>query len=182
MPPGAAPRLADRQLGSAVAEQIAREISHELENLEERCVHRDFFAAVERVFEIVRVYHGSPGWFTAYVRRADFPANLVLTLVVRDADQPDALAKLDRTTQRAGAYVEIMRQYVAEHPKKWFAIWCADGISVDAEDVHLFDDRKAARIKTAADRAVRLSEYDPGSGYVSHSRYILPGGEVIDDD
>lgn len=182
MPAGVAPRLADRRLGYAVAEQVWFEISDELEDLEERCIHRNFFAAVERVFEIVRVYHGSSGWFTAYVRRADFPENLVLTLVIRDADTPAALAKLDRTTQRIGAYVDVVRTYVVGHPEKHFAFWCADGVSVDANDVHIFDDAKAARVKAVADRAVSLSDWDPASGYVQHPRYILPGGEVIDDD
>jgi hypothetical protein len=135
-----------------------------LDDLEERCVHRKFLAAAEKEFEIVRIYHGWPGCFTAYVRRADFPANLVLTLVIRNDDKPEALAKLERTVQRASGYVDLVYDYIGKHPEEHFAIWCVDGVSVEGND-----------------RAVRLSEYDPASGIVSHPRIILPDGKVTED-
>jgi hypothetical protein len=145
-------------------EEVAQEMRDKIDNLEERCVHRSFLAAVEKEFEIVRVYHGSPGWFTAYVRRADFPPNLVLTLVIRDDDRPDAQAKLERTVQRTKQYVDRVRDYIGKRAQTQFAIWCADGVSVEGSD-----------------GAVRLSEYDPWSGIVSHPRIILPNGNVNED-
>jgi hypothetical protein len=135
-----------------------------IDDLEERCIHRTFLVAVEKQFEIVRIYHGSPGSFTAYVRRGDFPANLVLTLVIRDVSKPNAAAKLERSVQRTKAYVDLVRDYVAKHPEKHFAIWCADGVS--AEGNH---------------RAVKISEYDPTSGIVSHPRIIYSNGSVAED-
>jgi hypothetical protein len=105
---------------------------------------------------------GSPGWFTAYVRRAGFPANLVLTLVIRNDDKPDARAKLDLSVQRSTAYVNRARDYVGKHPARHFSIWCADGISVDGND-----------------RAIRISDYDTESGMVSNSRIILEDGSVV---
>jgi hypothetical protein len=164
LPDGAEPRLTDRNLAVAYAGEVAQEMRVPIDDLEERCVHRSFLAAVEKEFEIVLIYHGSPGWFTAYVRRADFPANLVLTLVIRDDDKPDAQTKLERTVQRTKGYVDLVHDYIGKHPEKHFAIWCADGVSVEGND-----------------RAVRLSEYDPGSGIVSHPRIILPDGNVTED-
>lgn len=164
LPSGAEPRLTDRNLASAYVTQVVQEMRGPIDDLEERCVHRAFLAAVEKQFEIVRVYHGSPGWFTAYVRRADFPANLVLTLVIRDDDKPDAQAKLERTVQRTRAYVDLVQDYVGKHPEKHFAIWCADGVSVEGND-----------------GAVEISEYDPASGIVSHPRIVLPDGRVTED-
>jgi hypothetical protein len=164
LPGGAEPRLNEQTLERAYVEQVSRDMSDSLDDLEQRCVHRDFLAVVEKQFDIVRAYHGSPGWFTAYVRRSDFPANLVLTLVIRDADEPDALAKLERTVQRTAGFVDAVRGYVGKHPEKQFAIWCADGVSVEGND-----------------RAVEFSEYDPVSGIVSHPRIILPDGSVTED-
>jgi hypothetical protein len=164
LPSGAEPRLTDHSLASAYVEQVAGEMRSPIDDLEERCVHRSFLAAVEKRFEIIRVYHGWPGWFTAYVRRSDFPANLVLTLVIRDDDKPDAQAKLERTIQRVSAYVDLVHDYVGKHPEKHFAIWCADGVSVEGND-----------------RAVKISEYDPASGIVSHPRIVLPDGSVTEN-
>src|ERR1051325_1915063 len=155
LPQEGEPRLADRQLARAYVEQVASQMRVSIDDLEERCVHRSFLEAAEKQFQIVRVYHGSPGWFTAYVRRSDFPPNLVLTLVIRDDEEPEAPAKLERTVQRTGAYVALARAYVERHAKKNFAIWCADGVSVEANE-----------------RAVRISEYDPASGIVSNPRVI----------
>jgi hypothetical protein len=164
LPPDAEPRLTDRHLAEDYVQAVASAMRGRLDDIEERCSHRKFAAAVERQFEIVRVYHGSPDAFTAYVRRTDFPTNLVLTLVISDADRPDAHLKLDRTIQRVNAWVGLARGYVSKHPEKYFAIWCADGVSSEDND-----------------RAVRISEYDPGSGIVSHPRTILPDGTVRDD-
>ena len=164
LPDRAEPRLTDHHLAVAYTEQVVRKMRDSIDDLEERCVHRDFLMAVEKEFQIVRVYHGSPGDFTAYVRRTDFPPNLVLTLVIRDDDKPDALAKLTRTVQRTSAYVDVVSDYVQKQPTKHFAIWCVDGVSVEGSD-----------------RAVRLSEYDPASGFVSHPRIILPDGNVAED-
>lgn len=164
LPTGAEPRLTERRLATAYVDTIVRIKHQELDDLEERCVHRRFLEAVEKQFEVVRVYHGSPGWFTAYVRRADFPANLVLTLVIRDDGKADAQEKLDRTVQRSWMYVDLARSYVSKYPKRMFAIWCADGVSVEGND-----------------RAIRLSDYDAASGIVSDPRLILPNGSVIQD-
>lgn len=164
LPSRAEPRLTDRNLSSAYVEQVAQDMRDAIDDLEERCVHRSFLAAVEKQFEIVRVYHGSPGWFTAYVRRSDFPANLVLTLVIRDDDKPDAQAKLERTVQRTAGFVDLVRGYVGKHPAKHFAIWCADGVSVEGND-----------------HAVEISEYDPASGIVSHPRIVFPDGRVTEE-
>jgi hypothetical protein len=164
LPDGAESRLTDRRLATAYVEEVVQEMRDKIDDIEERCVHRGFLVAVEKEFEIVRVYHGSPGWFTAYVRRADFPTNLVLTLVIRDDERPDAHAKLKRTVQRTKEYVDVVRSYIAEHPEKYFAIWCADGVSVETSD-----------------HAVSLSEYDPSSGIVSHPHIILPNGKVTED-
>jgi hypothetical protein len=164
LPDDAEPRLTDRRLAMAYVGEVVQEMRDRIDNIEERCVHRSFLDAVEKEFEIVRVYHGSPGSFTAYVRRADFPANLVLTLVIRDDERPDAHAKLERTVQRTKQYVDRVRDYVGKHPQKQFAIWCADGVSVEGND-----------------GAVSLSEYDPMSGIVSHPRIILPNGNVTED-
>jgi hypothetical protein len=164
LPDGAEPRLTDRNLAVAYAGEVAQEMRVPIDDLEERCGHRDFLAAVEKEFEIVLIYHGSPGWFTAYVRRAGFPANLVLTLVIRDDDKPDAPAKLERTVKRTSGYVDLVRDYVGKHPEKHFAIWCADGVSVEGSV-----------------RAVSLSEYDPPSGIVSHPRIILPDGTIREE-
>jgi hypothetical protein len=164
LPDGAEPRLTDRRLATAYVEEVARILRDKIDDIEERCVHRRFLAAVEKEFAIVRLYHSSPDWFTAYVRRADFPANLVLTLVIRDDEKPGAQAKLDRTVQRTKEYVDRVRDYVGKHPKKQFAIWCADGVSVEGNE-----------------HAVELSEYDPWSGIVSHPHIILPNGDVTED-
>jgi hypothetical protein len=115
LPDGAEPRLTDGRLASAYVEEVARILRDKIDDIEERCVHRSFLAAVEKQFAIVRIYHGSPGWFTAYVRRADFPENLVLTLVIRDDDKPGAQSKLDRTVQRTKDYVDVVRAYVGKH-------------------------------------------------------------------
>jgi len=164
LPSGAEPRLTDPNLASAYVDQVAQEMRHELDDLEERCVHRRFLAAVEKQFEIVRIYHGSPGCFTAYVRRADFPANLVLTLVINDDDKPEAQGKLERTVQSTSAWMDFVRDYVGKHPEGHFAIWFADGVSVEGDN-----------------RAVRISEYDPASGIVSHPRIVFPDGRVTED-
>jgi hypothetical protein len=164
LPAGAEPRLTERRLATAYVDTVVRIKQQELDDLEERCVHRRFLEAVEKQFEVVRVSHGSPGWFTAYVRRADFPANLVLTLVIRDDGKADAQEKLDRTVQRSWMYVDLARSYVSKYPKRMFAIWCADGVSVEGND-----------------RAIRLSDYDAASGIVSDPRLILPNGSVIQD-
>ncbi|HEV7428732.1 MAG TPA: hypothetical protein VGQ46_20440 [Thermoanaerobaculia bacterium] len=164
LPEGAEPRLTDRRLATAYVEEVVQNMRDKIDDIEERCVHRNFLAAVEKQFAVVRVYHGSPGSFTAYVRRTDFPANLVLTLVIRDDERPDAQAKLERTVQRTKRYVDVVRGYIAKYPKKYFAIWCVDGVSVEANE-----------------RAVSLSEYDPASGIVSNPRIILPNGSVIED-
>jgi len=181
LPSGAEPRVSGEFLESDLAQDVAMDMHYELDEIEERCVHRDIVAAVERVFEIVHVYHGSPGDFTAYVRRGDFPPNLVLTLVIRDSEEPGALAKLDRTVQRLPAYLDVVRGFLAAHPKKSFALWCVNGTSVDAEYPNLFDKNDAARLNRDADRAVALMEWDPASGYVSRERFILPGGDVLED-
>lgn len=94
LPSDAEPRLTDRNLANAYVAEVVREARDQLDDLEERCVHHDLLQAVEKQFQVVRIYHGGPGYFTAYVRRADFPANLVLTLVIRDDGKPDARAKL----------------------------------------------------------------------------------------
>lgn len=164
LPSGAEPRLTDDSLASAYVEEVAEEMRSQIDDLEERCLHRSFLAEVEKQFEIIRIYHGSPGWFTAYVRRSDFPANLVLTLVIRDDDKPGAQAKLERTIQRISAYVDLVHDYIGKHPEKHFAIWCADGVSVEGND-----------------HAVRISEYDPASGIVSNPRIVLPDGSVTKD-
>ena len=153
LPAGAEERISGESLASRVAQDAAREMENELEPLEERCLHRDIADATERVFKIVRIYHGAPGDFTAYVQRADFPPNLVLTLVIRDADKPGALAKLDRTVERLGTYLEIARPYLAQHRRTWFALWCDDGVS-------------------AGDRSVNLMEYDPETGRVGAEHVI----------
>jgi hypothetical protein len=164
LPSDAEPRLADRNLAKGYVEQVAREMSDSTDDLEERCLHRNFLAAVEKQFQIVRVYHGSPGDFTAYVRRPDFPSNLVLTLVIRDDDKPDAQEKLNRSVQRTTYYVNLAHDYVIKHPEKHFTIWCADAISVEGNE-----------------RAVEIEEYDPASGIVSHPRVIRPDGTVTED-
>jgi hypothetical protein len=164
LPDGAEPRLTDRQLAAAYVAEVASETSDAIEEIEERCVHRNFISAVERQFEIVRVYHGSPGDFTAYVRRTDFPPNLVLTLVIRDDEKPDAQARLERAVRRATAYVDRARAYVSKHPDQNFAIWCADGISVDGNEL-----------------AVEVSEYNPTSGVVSNPRIIQPDGTIQEE-
>jgi hypothetical protein len=164
LPTDAEPRLADRNLAVAYVEQVTQEMNDTLDDLEERCVHRGLLPSVERQFEIVRVYHGSPGWFTAYVRRADFPPNLVLTLVITDADEPGAQEKLERVVQQTAAYVDVVRDFVSKQPTRHFAIWCADGVSVEEND-----------------RAVRISQYDPASGIVSNPRIVLPDGSVTED-
>src|SRR5215469_8364483 len=146
LPTNSEPRLSDRHLAYAYLEEVLSDVRHELEDPEERCVHHNFLQAVEKRFEVVRMYHGSSGWFTAYVRRADFPANLVLTLVIRNDDKPDARAKLDLSVQRSWVYVNRARDYVGKHPERHFAIWCADGISVEGND-----------------RAIRISDYDTKS-------------------
>lgn len=181
LPSGAEPRVSGEFLESDLAQDVAMEMRHELDELEERCIHREIVAAVERVFEIVHVYHGSPGDFTAYVRRADFPPNLVLTLVIRDSEEPGARAKLDRTVQRLPVYLDVVRGFLAAHPEKSFALWCVNGTSVDPEYPNLFDNKDAARLNKDADRAVALMEWDPASGIVSHERFILPGGDVLED-
>jgi len=181
LPPGAEPRVSGEFLESDLAEDVAMNLRHELDELEERCIHRDFVTAVERVFEIVHVYHGAPGDFTAYVRRADFPPNLVLTLVIRDSEKPGARAKLDRTVQRLPAYLDVVRGFLAAHRETSFALWCVNGTSVDAEYPNLFDKKDAARLNRDADRAVRLMEWDPPSGIVSRERFILPAGDVLED-
>lgn len=165
LPTDAERRLTDQSLATAYVNTVVRSKGDELDDLEERCVHRHFIEAVEKQFEIVRIYHGSPGWFTAYVRRADFPANLVLTLVIRDDAKAGAQAKLDRTVQRSSAYVDLARSYVARYPGKHFAIWCADGISVEGNE-----------------RAIKISDYDTASGIVSDSRVILPNGRVTEEE
>ena len=165
LPSGAEPRLTDRHLASAYVAQVAQDTRDAIDEIEERCIHHDFVAAVEKHFEIVRVYHGSPGDFTAYVRRSDFPSNLVLTLVIRDDDKPDAQARLERVVRRTAAYVSLASEYVTKHPEKHFAIWCVDGISVEGNE-----------------NAVEISEYDPASGIVSHPRVIQPDGTVAEED
>jgi len=162
LPSNAEPRLTDRSLANAYVEEVVRDARDQLEDPEERCVHHDFLQAVEKHFEVVRIYHGTPGSFTAYVRRADFPANLVLTLVIRNDDKPDARAKLDISVQRSWGYVNRARNYVGKHPERHFAIWCADGISVKGND-----------------GAVRISDYDSKSGIVSNPRIILKDGRVV---
>jgi hypothetical protein len=145
-------------------EEVERRARNQIEEPEERCVHRTFLKAVEKRFEVVRIYHGESGWFTAYVRRADFPENVVLTLVIRDDSKPDALRRLDLSANRADAYVDIARHYVSRFPEKHFAIWCADGISVDGDD-----------------RAVELYDYDADSGIVSNPRKVRQDGSVVED-
>ena len=164
LPDGAEPRLTGRALAKDYVEKVAREMRGPIENLEERCIHQTLLTAVEKQFEIVRIYHASSGWFTAYVRRADFPSNLVLTLVIRDADKADAQEKLARTVQRARAYIDLVHDYIRSHPEKQFAIWCSDGVSVEENE-----------------RAVKLYEYATGSGMVSHPRIIQPDGTVVED-
>ena len=164
LPSGSEPRLTDRVLATAYVTEVLQGSRHEIDDLEERCVHRDFLEAVEKKFEVVRIYRGSPGWFSAYVRRADFPSNLVLTLVIRDVDKPGARAKLDRTVLRTYAYVDRARSYVGKHPEKTFAIWCADGISVAGNK-----------------GAISISDYDVRSGIVSDPHIILPDGRVTQD-
>jgi|ERR1051326_718228 hypothetical protein len=181
IPAGAEPRVSGQSLEEDLAEDVGMELRYELDPLEERCVHHDMAEAVERKFEIVHIYHGSGGWFTAYVRRSDFPPNLVLTLVIRDSEKPDALGKLDRTAQRVGMYVDVVRPYLAAHPQTSFALWCADGLSVDAREVFVSDENMA-RLKANADRAVRLLEYEPATGYVHHERFILSDGDVIEEN
>jgi len=181
LPSGAEPRVSGEFLESDLVERVAMDLRHELDDIEERCIHRDLVTAVARAFEIVHVYHGSAGDFTAYVRRPDFPPNLVLTLVIRDAEKPGALAKLDRTVQRLPAYLDVVRGFLAAHPKTWFALWCVNGTSVDAEYPNLFDKNDAARLNRDADRAVELMEWDPASGIVSRERFILPGGDVLEE-
>jgi hypothetical protein len=164
LPRGAELRLTDRSLATAYVQEVLRGSSDKLDDLEERCIHHVFLKAVEKKFEVVRIYHGSPGDFTAYVRRADFPSNLVLTLVIRDVDKPDARAKLDRTVLRSEAFVDQARGYVGKHPDRNFAIWCADGISVEGNE-----------------GAISISDYDAESGIVSNPRIVLPNGSVIQD-
>lgn len=164
VPNNAEPRLSDRNLANAYVDEVVSDAGHQLEDLEERCVHHDFLQAVEKRFEIVRIYHGGPGWFTAYVRRADFPANLVLTLVIRDDAKPDSRAKLELSVRRSKAYVNLARNYVEKFPKRRFAIWCADGVSVEGND-----------------RAIEISDYDAETGIVSNPRIILPDGTVTRD-
>lgn len=161
VPSNAEPRLSDRNLANAYVDEVVSDAGYQLENLEERCVHHDFLQAVEKRFEVVRIYHGSPDWFTAYVRRADFPENLVLTLVIRDDVKPDALTKLELSVRRSKAYVNLARNYVEKFPKRHFAIWCADGVSVEGND-----------------RAIEVSDYDAKTGIVSNPRIILPDGTV----
>src|ERR1043166_4294987 len=68
LPDDAERRLTDRHLANEYVDAVARELRDSLDNLEERCVHRQSLAAVEKSFEVVRVYQGFPGWFSAYVR------------------------------------------------------------------------------------------------------------------
>jgi hypothetical protein len=164
LPNGAEPRLSDRNLTNAYVEEVVRDARDELADPEERCLHQDFLQAVEKQFEIVRIYHGSPGWFTAYVRRADFPANLVLTLVIRDDAKPDAQAKLKLSVQRSGAYVNLARKFVEKFPDRYFAIWCADGVSVEG-----------------IDGAVSISDYNTETGIVRNPRIIHPDGSISPD-
>jgi hypothetical protein len=164
LPSGAEPRLSDRNLANQYVEEVVNDASYELENPEERCVHHDFLQAVEKQFEVVRIYHGSPGSFTAYVRRADFPENLVLTLVIRNDAKPDAQAKLNLSVQRSGEYVTLAREFVKRFPERHFAIWCADGVSVEG-----------------IDGAIRISDYNTESGIVSNPRIILKDGSVSRD-
>jgi hypothetical protein len=163
LPADAEPRLTDRQLADDYVQAVASDMRGRLEELEERCIHRNFVAAVERQLEIVRVYHGWPGAFTAYVRRTDFPPNLVLALMITDADKPGAQAKLDRTLARVDRWVDLARAYLAKHPEQYFAIQSTDAVS----------SKKDAR-------AVSISEYEPASGIVSHPRTILSDGTVRD--
>jgi len=165
LPRDAAARLTDRHLAHEYVEEVANDMRDPLANLEERCLHRQFLTAVEKELQIVRVYHGSPGTFTAYVRRPEFPANLVLTLVIRDAEKRDAQAKLERTLRHINEYVEIVRGYIEQHPEKHFAIWCVDGVSIEKNE-----------------HAVRLSEYDPAYGISSHPRIITADGRVTEVD
>ena len=158
LPADAERRLGDAMLATAILDEIQDALTYELDPLEEACIHKDIAAAVERVFEIVHIYHGSPGDFTAYVRRKDFPPNVVFTLVVRDSEKPGALAALDRTVQRIGAYIDLVRPYLAAHPQTQFALWYVDG---DAE--------------------AELEDYDPRSGIVSHSRPVFPNRGVVDE-
>jgi len=162
LPDDAEPRLTERHLAREYVERVAHEMSAPIDDLEERCVHRKFLTAVEKQFEVVRIYHGSSA-FTAYVRRPEFPANVVLTLVEQNDDKVDAEAVVERTIRLAREYVDIVRDYVRRSPEKSFAIWCADGVSVDGND-----------------HAVKLYDYDPGSGTVGHSRVIDADGRVID--
>lgn len=180
LPPGAEPRISGEILASRFVQDAAMEMRYELDEIEERCIHREIVAAVERAFEIVHVYHGSPGTFTAYVRRAGFPPNLVLTLVIRDSEKPGAQAKLDRTLQRLPGYLDVVRGFVAAHGEKSFALWCADGASVNAAEPHFYDKATEAPLKRNAEHAVRLMDWEPHTGYVSHERFILPDGSVLE--
>jgi hypothetical protein len=81
--------------------------------------------------------------------------------VIRNVDKSDAQAKLARTVQRSSAYIDLARNYVHKHPEKHFAIWCADGVSVEGND-----------------GAIEISDYDTKSGIVSNPRIILPDGRV----
>jgi hypothetical protein len=164
LPKGVESRLTDEHLQSDYAGEAARELEQQLDELEARCVHRDIVAAVEGVFEHVYVDSGSTGDFVAFMRRSDFPPNLVLRLVITGSEKPGALTKLDRTVQRLPGYLDVVRSFVAAHPEKSFAIWCVDGRSVENND-----------------RAVRLMEWHLASGSIDHARVILPDGEVREE-
>jgi hypothetical protein len=84
--------------------------------------------------------------------------------VIRDDDKPDAHAKLDCTVERTSGYVDLVRDYITKHPDKHFAIWCADGVSVEWND-----------------RAVKINEYEPAFGISSNPRIIFPNGNVTED-
>ena len=60
--------------------------------------------------------------------------------------------------------MDFVRDYVGKHPERHFAIWFADGVSVEGDN-----------------SAVRISEYDPASGIVSHPRIVFPDGSVTED-
>jgi hypothetical protein len=157
-------RLSDGRLAADYVELVARRNRGEIDTLEERCIHRRFIASVEKLFEIVRIYHGSPGTFTAYVRRPEFPENLLFTLVIHDAEKPDARKRLDLAYQRSSDYVDLARSYVASRPNTDFAIWSSDGVSVEGND-----------------RAVKISEYDVRTGIVRNPRVILPDGSLMQE-
>jgi hypothetical protein len=174
-------RLLDDELEYSLAEAVGERIRDRWNELEERRLYSHLIAAISQRFTIVDVYHSWPGHLSAYLRRSDFPENLLVDAHISATG--NSTANLKPFLADVERLIALARPYVIDHPGVIFELGYFNGESLRRGDIQMHamvapNDPNTKKVAAALAICALLRDHHDLN---AHRKWvILPTGEGVD--